>query len=137
MHQYLTVRVGRELLAVPIDRIHRLQASVILTPIPESNTGFDAVADVGDGVVPVIDLRRILAADGEPAADDLPPPCLLAVIGGGMAGIVVDRILHVENISDGQFEPAGESPLLPVSHILRLNGQLMSVLSLDRLLPPL
>jgi purine-binding chemotaxis protein CheW len=137
VHQYLTVRVGRELLAVPIDRIHRLQASVILTPIPESDTGFDAVADVGDGVVPVIDLRRILAADGEPAADDLPSPCLLAVIGGGMAGIVVDRILHVENISDGQFEPAGESPLLPVSHILRLNGQLMSVLSLDRLLPPL
>jgi chemotaxis signal transduction protein len=137
VHQYLTMRVGRELLAVPVDRIHRLQASVKLTPIPESDTGFDAVADVGDGVVPVIDLRRILAADGEPIADDLPPPCLLAVFGGGIAGIIVDQILHIENISDSQVEPAGESPLLPVSHLLRLNGQLMSALSLDRLLPPL
>ena len=137
VHPYLTMRVGRELLAVPVDRIHRLQASVKLTPIPDSDTGFDAVADVGDGVVPVIDLRRILAADGEPPADDLPSPCVLAVIGGGMAGIIVDQILQVENIPDGQVEPADESPLLPVSHLLRLNGQPISALSLDRLLPPL
>jgi purine-binding chemotaxis protein CheW len=136
-YQYLTMRVGRELLAVPIDRIHRLQASVQLTPIPASDTGFDAVADVGDCVAPVIDLRRILAGDGEAAANDLPAPCLLAVIGGGIAGIIVDQILHFENVPEGQVEPAVNAASLPVTHVLRLNGQLMSVLSLDRLLPPL
>jgi chemotaxis signal transduction protein len=135
-YQYLTMRVGRELLAVPVDRIHRLQANVKLTPIPTSDTGFDALADVGDGVVPVIDLRRILAAD-KAATDALPPPCVLAVIGGGIAGIIVDQILQVENVPASQVEPAGESPRLPVSHIVRLNGQLISALSLDRLLPPL
>ena len=58
--QFLTLRVGREMIAVSLDRIHRLQASVQLTPLPDRQTGFDGMADVGDAVVPVIDLRRVL-----------------------------------------------------------------------------
>ena len=33
--------------------------------------------------------------------------------------------------------PAEDAPGLPVSEVLRLNGQMMSVVSLDRLLPQL
>jgi chemotaxis signal transduction protein len=135
--QYLTLRVGREMLAVPLERIHRLQTSVQLSPIPQRGTGFDGIADVGDGVVPVIDLRRTLAGEQDPAGGDILSPCLLAVIEGGMAGIIVNQVLRIESVPEDQIMPAEDSPALPISQILHLNGQLMSVLALDRLLPPL
>ena len=89
--QFLTLRVGREMIAVPLDRIHRLQASVQLTPLPDRDTGFDGMADVGDAVVPVIDLRRMLPREAEPTGTEQAPPCLLAMIDGSVAGLIVIR----------------------------------------------
>jgi purine-binding chemotaxis protein CheW len=136
-HQYLTLRVGREYLAIPLDRIQRLQAAVQMTPIPDRGMGFDGLADVGDAIVPVIDLRRILAADSDAPGSDAPPPCLLAMIEGGVAGIIVNQVLRIETVPESQISPAEDTPNLPVTHVLHMQDRLMSVVSLDRLLPPL
>lgn len=130
--QLLTVRAGAETIAIPLDRIHRLQASVQFTPIPDLGTGFDGMADIGDGVVPVIDLRRGEAAPGAPL-----PPCVLARIEGSVAGLIVDQVLRIETVPEDQFMPALDAPGLPMSDVMHLQGRLMSVLSLDRLLPPI
>jgi len=135
--QFLTLRVGREMIAVSLDRIHRLQATVQLTPIPDRQTGFDGLADVGDAVVPVIDLRRVLSGGVEPAPAHLMPPCLLAVIDGSVAGLIVDQVLRIETVPEDHLMPAEDAPNLPVSEVMHLHGQLMSVVSLDRLLPRL
>jgi chemotaxis signal transduction protein len=135
--QFLTLRVGREMIAVSLDRIHRLQASVQLTPIPARDTGFDGMADVGDAVVPVIDLRRLLRAKDDPPPSQETPPCLLAIIDGSVAGLIVDQVLRIETVSEDQLMPAEDAPNLPVSEVLLLHGQMMSVVSLDRLLPQL
>ena len=136
-HQFLTLRVGREFLAIPLDRIQRLQAAVQMTPIPDQGLGFDGLADVGDAIVPVIDLRRILAGDAEAPGSDAPPPCLLAMIEGGVAGIIVNQVLRIETVPESQISLAEDTPNLPVTHVLHLQDRLMSVVSLDRLLPPL
>jgi chemotaxis signal transduction protein len=135
--QFLTLRVGREMIAVSLDRIHRLQASVQLTPLPDRNTGFDGMADVGDAVVPVIDLRRVLSGDVDLSGAQHMPPCLLAMIDGSVAGMIVDQVLRIETVSEDHLMPAEDAPNLPVSEVLNLNGQMMSVVSLDRLLPQL
>jgi chemotaxis signal transduction protein len=136
-HQFLTLRVGREFIAVPLDRIQRLQASVQMTPIPDRGLGFDGLADVGDAIVPVIDLRRVLAEETDSTASDAAPPCLLAMIEGGVAGIIVNQVLRIETVPESQISPAEDTPNLPVSHVLHLQDRLMCVVSLDRLLPPL
>jgi chemotaxis signal transduction protein len=133
--QFLTLRVGREMIAVSLDRIHRLQASVLLTPLPALCTGFDGMADVGDAVVPVIDLRRVLSGGIEAPASQHAPPCLLAMIDGSVAGLIVDQVLRIETIPESHVMPAENAPYLPVSEVLHLHGQMMSVVSLDRLLP--
>jgi chemotaxis signal transduction protein len=132
--QFLTLRVGREMIAVSLDRIHRLQASVQLTPLPARATGFDGMADA---VVPVIDLRRVLSGDAEPAGTQHTPPCLLARIDGSVAGMIVDQVLRIETVAEDNLMQARDAPNLPVSEVLNLNGQMMSVVSLDRLLPQL
>lgn len=57
-HPFLTLRVGREFLAVPLDRIQRLQAAVQMTPIPDRGIGLDGLADVGDGLRTFITLAE-------------------------------------------------------------------------------
>jgi chemotaxis signal transduction protein len=129
----LAVRVGREFLALPLDRVERIQASVALTPLPEPGNGFHAMADVGDATVPVLDLRLRI-----PEAGTVPnPPCTLVKIEGALAGLAVDQVLRIEDVPDDDIDDITAHPLLPISHVARSGDRLMSVLVIDRVLPPL
>jgi chemotaxis signal transduction protein len=129
----LAVRVGREFFALPLDRVERIQAAVVLTPLPEPGTGFHAMADVGDATVPVLDLRlRIPEAGAAPN-----PPCTLVKIEGALAGLAVDQVLRIEDVPDDDIDDITAHPLLPISHVARSGDRLMSVLVIDRVLPPL
>jgi chemotaxis signal transduction protein len=132
-HKLLAVRLGRELFALPLDRVERIQASIVLTPLPYPGTGFHGMADVGDTTVPVLDLRRAI----EHAGSDPNPPCTLVRIEGALAGLAVDQVLRIEDIPDNDVEDITMNPHLPVSHVARSGDQLLSVLVLDRVLPPL
>jgi chemotaxis signal transduction protein len=129
----LSVRVGRELLALPLERVERIQASVPLTPLPQPGTGFRAMTDVGDAAVPVLDLRRHMADAGSAPT----PPCMLVQIEGALAGLAVDQVLRIEDIPDSDVEDVATHPLLPISHVARSGSDLLSVLIIDRVLPPL
>ena len=132
-HKLLAVRLGRELFALPLDRVERIQASIVLTPLPQPGTGFHGMADVGDTTVPVLDLRRAI----EHAGSDPNPPCTLVRIEGALAGLAVDQVLRIEDIPDHDVEDITMNPQLPVSHVARSGDQLLSVLVIDRVLPPL
>ena len=106
---------------------------MVLTPLPEPGTGFHAMADVGDATVPVLDLRRRIPEAGSA----LDPPCTLVNIEGALAGLAVDQVLRIEDVPDDDVEDITTHPLLPVSHVARSGDRLMSVLVIDRVLPPL
>jgi purine-binding chemotaxis protein CheW len=132
----LSLRVGRELYAMTLDRIDRIQASVRLTPLPSHIAYFDGMADVGDAIVPVIDLRRQQGEALQPFDTTERPPCILTVLEGAMTGILVDQVLSIVDIPPEQFEPVREASRLPISHVVNLEGQLIALLTIDRLLPP-
>jgi chemotaxis signal transduction protein len=134
--QCLSVRVGRELYAMTLDRIERIQAAVRLTPLPSHIAYFDGMADVGDAIVPVIDLRRQQGAELQPFDTTERPPCILTLLEGAMTGILVDQVLSIVDIPPERLEPVREASRLPISHVVAFDGQLMALLTLDRLLPP-
>jgi chemotaxis signal transduction protein len=84
-------------------------------------------------MVPVLDLRRAV----EHAGSDPNPPCTLVRIEGALAGLVIDQVLRIEDLLDKDVEDIAMNPRLPVSHVARSGDQLLSVLVLDRVLPPL
>jgi chemotaxis signal transduction protein len=133
--QLLTMRVGSNLYGVTLERIARIEASVHLTPLPDTIDYFDGMADVGDAIVPVLDLRR--QQGGAAAAVDTAerPPCILTMIEGAMTGILVDQVLSILDIPPDSFEPVTEASRLPISHVVAFEDRLYSVLTLDRLLP--
>lgn len=134
--QFLTVRIGKEICAFALERVHRIESDVILTALPGHHVGFDGLAETSEGVVPVLDLRK-RTARGESAAMEAHAPCLLASLDGGIAGLMVDQVLQVEDAYSRQLEPAVSSDSFPVTHILRLQATLAPVVALERLLPPL
>ncbi len=133
-HQLLTVRVGEELFGLTLERIERILASVRLTPLPSTAVQFDGMADVGDGVIPVIDLRKQVPRQ-DVTDISAHPPCILTMLEGAMAGILVDQVLSIRNVPADRFEPVKDASKLPISHVVPLEGRLVSVLTIDRLLP--
>ena len=134
--QCLSLRVGREFYAMTLDRILRIQASVRLTPLPSDIAYFDGMADVGDAIVPVIDLRRQQGEKLQPFDTADRPPCILTMLEGAMTGILVDQVLSIVDIPPERFEPVREASSLPISHVVAFEGQLIALLTIDRLLPP-
>jgi purine-binding chemotaxis protein CheW len=133
--QLLSLRVGRELYAMTLDRIERIQASVQLTPLPSHIEYFDGLADVGDAIVPVIDLRRQQGTALQPFDASERPPCILTVLEGAVTGILVDQVLSIVDILQERFEPVRDASRLPISHVVTHEGQLIALLTIDRLLP--
>jgi purine-binding chemotaxis protein CheW len=131
----LTVRVGRELYGITLDRIERIQASAELTPLPTDIHYFDGLADVGDSIVPVIDLRRQQGPELTPFEVSDRPPCILARLEGAVTGILVDQVLTIQNIPLERFEAVSDASKVPISHVVSFENQLISVLTIDRLLP--
>lgn len=137
--QMLTVRIGGEIFGLTLERITRIQASVKLTPLSGRAEHFDGMADVGDGVVPVIDLRKQVASrrEGYDQSDDIAgtPPCLLTVLEGAMTGILVDQVLNIRALPADRFQPVADASKIPVSHVVHSDGQLIGILKIDRLFP--
>ena len=134
--QLLSLRVGRELYAMTLDRIERIQASVMLTALPSDIEYFDGMADVGDAIIPVIDLRRQQGKALRPFDVTERPPCILTLLEGSMTGILVDQVLSIIDILPERLEPVREASRLPISHVVAHEGQLIALLTIDRLLPP-
>jgi hypothetical protein len=54
---------------------------------------------------------------------------------GAMAGILVDQVLSISEVSAERFESVKDGSKLPISHVVPLEGRLISVLTIDRILP--
>lgn len=133
--RFLTLRVRDELFGMALDRIERIQAAVDLTPLPDTIAFFDGMADVGDTVVPVIDLNRQLDRSLSSLDGDRHPPCILTMLEGSLTGILVDQVLSILDVPSDSIEPVVNAPKLPISHIVPHGGRMISILSIDRLLP--
>ncbi len=133
--QVLTVRLGTETFGMALERITRIQASVRLTPLPADLEHFDGMADVGEQMVPVIDLRKQASTYTRGAALAEDPPCLLAMLEGAMTGVLVDQVLAIREFPTSLFEPVKDAAKLPITHVVNADGQLVAILKLDRLFP--
>jgi purine-binding chemotaxis protein CheW len=133
--QLLALRVGEELFGLTLDRIERIQASVELTPLPENIQFFDGLADVGEAVIPVIDLRRQVGHALRSFDSTGSPPCVMTRLEGALTGLLVDQVLSILDVAVDSFEDIKNASRLPISHVVNHQGRMISVLVIDRLLP--
>lgn len=97
-------RVGRDLFGADIASVERVLKYETPRGIPHMPEWIDGVVDHQGRVIPVIDLRRRFGV----AAIDITDKtrCLVLSVGGEWVGAVVDAVLDVRTVGEGELAPA-------------------------------
>jgi purine-binding chemotaxis protein CheW len=134
--EYVTVVIGEQLFGLPISRVQDVFMPDRLTRVPLSAPEIAGVLNLRGRIVTAIDMRRRLGLP--PRADGRPPMAVGIELKGESYGLLIDTVGEVLKLADGTREP---NPVNLDQHLARvsggvhrLDGQLMVILDVDRVL---
>ena len=134
--EYVTVMIGGQLFGLPISRVQDVFMPERLTRVPLAGAEIAGVLNLRGRIVTMIDMRRRL---GLPPRTDARARMAVGVeLGAESYGLMIDSVGEVLKLDDATREPnpvnldarwAGVS-----GGVHRLDGQLMVILDVDRVL---
>ena len=134
--EYVTVMIGGQLFGLPIGRVQDVFMPERLTRVPLAGPEIAGVLNLRGRIVTAIDMRRRL---GLPPRTDARPSMAVGVeLGAESYGLMIDSVGEVLKLGDASREPNPvnlDARLASVSGgVHRLDGQLMVILDVDRVL---
>ena len=134
--EYVTTMSGGQLCGMPISRVQDVFMPERLTRVPLSSSDVAGVLNLRGRIVTAIDMRARL---GLPKNDDGKPPMAVGVdLRGESYGLLIDSIGEVLKLPDDgrEVNPVNLDPRMAKmsAGVHRLDGQLMVVLDVDRIL---
>jgi purine-binding chemotaxis protein CheW len=134
--EYVTTMIGGQLFGLPISRVQDVFMPERLTRVPLASSDVAGVLNLRGRIVTAIDMRSRL---GLPKNDDGKPPMAVGVeLRGESYGLLIDTIGEVLKLADDTREvnPVNLDPRMAklAGGVHRLDGQLMVVLDVDRVL---
>ena len=134
--EYVTAQIGGQLFGLPISRVQDVFMPERLTRVPLASSEIAGVLNLRGRIVTVVDMRARL---GLPKASDGKPPMAVGVdLRGESYGLLIDQIGEVLRLPEDSRE---DNPVNLDSRMTklaggvhRLDGQLMVVLDVDRVL---
>ncbi|MCB1476751.1 MAG: purine-binding chemotaxis protein CheW [Rhodobiaceae bacterium] len=134
--EYVTVKIAGQLFGLAIDRIHDVFAPVNMTPVPLAQREIAGVLNLRGRIVTAIDMRRRL---GLPDRDDAGTSMAVGIDANGESfGLIVDNVGEVMRLALAELEsaPANLDKTWSglAAGIYRLEGQLLVILDVDRVL---
>ena len=134
--EYVTAMVGGQLFGLPIQRVQDVFAPERVTRVPLAPPEVAGVLNLRGRIVTLIDLRHQLGL--EHSAQRGPGMAIGVELRGESYGLLIDSIGEVLKLDDDAREPNPPNldPALArmSAGIYRLDGQLLMVLEVDRLL---
>ncbi len=127
----LGFRLGQERCALPLSLIDRVEEFTPGVDLPRGDDALSGVVQIKGEVTPVLDLRRMLGIEPQTTG-----AYVVVRLPGGAWALVVDRIDRVLEIPEKDITPvrAGDNDL--VAEVARLQGELISLLTLEPLAQP-
>ena len=134
--EYVTAMIGGQLFGLPISRVQDVFMLERLTRVPLASSDVAGVLNLRGRIVTAVDMRARL---GLPKRDASGPAMAVGVdLRGESYGLLIDSIGEVLKLADGSCEtnPVNLDPRMAkmACGIHRLDGQLMVVLDIDRVL---
>ena len=134
--EYVTTMIGGQLFGLPIARVQDVFMPERLTRVPLASRDVAGVLNLRGRIVTAIDMRARL---GLPKAESERPPMAVGVdLRGESYGLLIDSIGEVLKLPDDSREvnPVNLDPRMAKmsAGVHRLDGQLMVVLDVDRVL---
>ena len=134
--EFVTAVIGGQLFGLPISRVQDVFMPERVTRVPLSSAEIAGVLNLRGRIVTVIDMRARL---GLARADDGKPPMAVGVdLRGESYGLLIDQIGEVLRLPEESREenPVNLDPRMAklAGGVHRLDGQLMVILDVDRVL---
>jgi purine-binding chemotaxis protein CheW len=134
--EYVTVMIGGQLFGLPIGRVQDVFMPERLTRVPLAGPEIAGVLNLRGRIVTAVDMRRRL---GLPPRTDARPTMAVGIeLGAESYGLLIDSVGEVLKLTDATREPNPvnlDARLARVSGgVHRLDGQLMMILDVDRVL---
>jgi purine-binding chemotaxis protein CheW len=134
--EYVTIMIGEQLFGLPISRVQDVFMPERLTRVPLASREVAGVLNLRGRIVTAIDMRARLGLPD--AASDLPAMAVGVDLRGESYGLLIDSIGEVLKLADDSREvnPVNLDPRMTkmAAGVHRLDGQLMVVLDVDRVL---
>ena len=137
--ELISFRVGAQEFCVDIMTIREIRGWTKTTALPRSPAYIRGVVNLRGAVLPIVDLSlRLGFAAAEPSARHV---IIVAQIGSQIVGLLVDEVSDIITVAPSDIQPtpdvASELVKLFVQGILAIDGRMISLISLDRVLPDL
>jgi purine-binding chemotaxis protein CheW len=134
--EYVTTMIGGQLFGLPISRVQDVFMPERLTRVPLSSRDVAGVLNLRGRIVTAIDMRARLGLPKEET--DRPPMAVGVELRGESYGLLIDSIGEVLKLPDEgrEVNPVNLDPRMATmsAGVHRLDGQLMVVLDVDRVL---
>jgi len=125
----LTFSVGPERCAMPLEWVERIEEYHKQTDVPGGESGLSGVVQIQGEVAPVVDLRLAL---GFPCSAN-GAAFLVVRLEGGIWALTVDKVERVVEIRELDIEPVKAAATDYIGAVGRVNGRLISILTLEPL----
>lgn len=135
--ELISFRIGHQEFCVDIMSVREIRGWTPATPLPRTPSFMKGVINLRGAVLPIVDLGARLGLDtGEPTARHV---IMVVSIGDRTVGLLVDAVSDILDLTDDLVQPtpdvASEQVKSFVKGIFAVDGRMISVIELDRVLP--
>ncbi len=135
--ELIAFRVGRQEFCINVMMVREIRGWTAATTLPRSPRYIKGVINLRGAVLPIVDLAARLGLPGvEPTARNV---IIVVQIGHQQIGLLVDAVSDILTASNGNIQAAPDvsSELVKnfVKGLLPVDGRMISLISLDNVLP--
>lgn len=135
--ELIAFRIGAQEFCVDIMAVREIRGWTAATTLPRAPGYVRGVINLRGAVLPIVDLAgRLGFPSAEPTARHV---IIVAQIGAQQVGLLVDAVSDILTVDDGAVQPTPDvaSDLVRtfVRGLLPVDGRMISLISLDRVLP--
>lgn len=139
MKELISFRIGAQEFCVDIMAIREIRGWTAATALPQSPSFVRGVINLRGAVLPIVDLASRLGFESTEANDR--NVIIVAQIGEQIVGLLVDAVSDILTITDDMIQPtpdvASETAKTFVRGLIPMEGRMISLIGLERVLPEL
>ena len=135
--ELISFRIGAQEFCVDIMSVREIRGWAPATPLPRAPGYIRGVINLRGAVLPIVDLSaRLGLGAADPSARHV---IIVAQIGARLVGLLVDAVSDILTVTDDSVQPtpdvASDMARTFVQGLLALDGRMISLIDLDRVLP--
>ncbi|HEX7885803.1 MAG TPA: chemotaxis protein CheW [Phenylobacterium sp.] len=137
MKELISFRIGAQEFCVDIMAIREIRGWTPATALPQSPSFVKGVINLRGAVLPIVDLAARLGFDSTEVNDR--NVIIVAQIGEQVVGLLVDAVSDILTVTDDVIQPtpdvASETAKSFIRGLIAMDGRMISLIGLDRVLP--